>query len=214
MLEGRAMPSSRVRLASPAGAIVETTADGSGAWTAALGPVSEPTLYGLSAETGGRRVQAEGYVAVMPGAPTVALLRAGAGASIVDGAGPGLRLEAVDFDAAGSAVLSGRARANSPLRVVVDGAVLMEGHGGADGRFSLALPKPLPFGLRRIQVLGPGETTGAEVLLAPPAPPADSPYHAEVDGLGWRIDWITPGGGPQTTLLLAGGQTVSAKAPT
>jgi hypothetical protein len=69
----------------------------------------------------------------------------------------------------------------------------------------------LPFGLRRIDLMTPGQTVKAQVLMAPPAPPTDGPYHARPEGLGWRIDWITPGGGPQTTLLLAA--TPGAAAP-
>jgi hypothetical protein len=200
-LTGRAMPSSQVRLASPGGAQVQTTADGSGVWSVALGPVSEPTLYGLSAEADGRRVQAEGYVAVLPGGPTVALLRAGAGAQVL-GSGQ-RRIQAVDYDGGGAAVVSGRAGANAPLRLIVDGAVAMEARAGADGRFSLTLPGPLPAGAHRFEVATPKDATGAQIQIAAPEPPAGSPYQARPEaGGGWRIDWITPGGGPQTTLLL------------
>jgi hypothetical protein len=44
----------------------------------------------------------------------------------------------------------------------------------------------------------------AEVAVTPPAPPKDAPYQAQVDPFGWRVDWVTPGGGAQTTLLPAG----------
>jgi hypothetical protein len=202
-LQGRAMPSAQVRLASPAGARVETTADGSGAWSAALGPVSEPTLYGLSAEAGGRRVQAEGYVAVMPGLPTVALLRAGAGARALDAGRTGLRILAIDMDGAGVAVVSGRAGANAPLRIMVDGAMAMEGRAEAGGRFSLTLPKALPPGPHRIQVMTMTGVTQADLQASAPRTPPEGPYLATPQGVNWRIDWITPGGGPQTTLLLA-----------
>ncbi len=202
-LQGRALPSSAVRLATPAGSRVETTADGDGAWSAPLGPVSEPALYGLSEEANGQRVQAEGYIAVMPGAPTVALLRAGAGAQALDSGHPGLHVLAVDLDASGAAVVSGHAGAGQPLRVMVDGEPALEGRAGGDGRFSLILPRPLPAGPHRLQLMTPKDMALAAFEVSPPRPPADGPYRAIQEKGAWRIDWLTPGGGPQTTLLLA-----------
>ena len=203
-LSGRALPSSQVRMVSPAGAHIEARADGQGAWTAPIGPVTEPALYRLAEEAGGQRVEAEGLIAVLPGAPTVALLRAGYGAEVQDaGAGP-LKILAVDYDMAGGAVVSGRARASSPVRVLVDGRLAIPGAAGPDGRFSLTLPNPLPPGRHRLQALTPQGMAEVEVAVTPPAPPKDAPYRAQVETFGWRVDWITPGGGAQTTLLLGG----------
>jgi hypothetical protein len=204
-LSGRALPSSHVRLVSlsPAGARIETPANGSGVWTAPIGPVSEPVLYSLTEEAGGRTVEAEGFVAVLPGAPTVALLRAGFGAEVVQNAGKApLKILAVDYDMAGAAVVSGRAPAASPVRVLVDDQPPVEGVAGPDGRFSLALPKPLPAGRHRLQALTPQAAAEADVAVTPPASPRDAPYLAHAEAFGWRVDWITPGGGAQTTLLL------------
>ena len=207
-LTGRALPSSQVRMVSPAGARIETRADGSGAWSAPIGPVSEPTLYRLAEEVGSQsnaqRVEAEGLVAVLPGAPIVALLRAGAGAEVQDSGGDAVKILAVDYDQAGGAVVSGRARAAAPVRVVIDGQLAIEGAAGADGRFSLTLPKPIGPGRRQLQVLTPQGMAEVEVVISPPAPPKDAPYGAAAEASGWRIDWTTPGGGPQTTLLLGG----------
>jgi hypothetical protein len=203
-LSGRATPSSQVRLASPAGARLETTADGQGDWRTPLGPVSEPALYGLSAETAGRRVQAEGYVAILPGGPTVALLRAGGGAQVLDGGKPGLRLLAVDTDSGGATVVSGLAGSSgAPVRVLVDGQVAIEASAAADGRFSLTLPKALPPGPHHIQALTAKAAVAAAITVGPIAPLADGPYRITPAGGGWKVDWTTPGEGLQTTLLLA-----------
>jgi hypothetical protein len=205
-LSGRALPSSPVRMVSlAAGASIETRADGSGAWTAALGPVSEPALYRLTEEAGGKAVEAEGYVAVLPGTPTVALLRAGFGAEVAPGpAKAPLKILAVDYDLDGAAVVSGLARATSPVRLLVDGQAVIEGAAGPDGRFSLTLPKPLAPGRHQLQALTPQATAEAAVVLTPPATPRGAPYQAQALPTGWRVDWITPGGGVQTTLFLAG----------
>jgi hypothetical protein len=204
-LSGRALPSSTVRLAAQARTPIEARADGSGAWTAALGLVSEPALYALTEEAGGQTVEAEGVVAVLPGVPTVALLRAGFGAQVMqDASAAPLRIQAVDYDAAGAAVVSGRAHAASPVRVIVDDQPPIEGVAGPDGRFSLTLPKPLPPGRHRLQVMTPQATSGSEVAITPPASPRGATYHALAEPFGWRVDWITPGGGVQTTLFPAG----------
>jgi hypothetical protein len=211
LLTGSAAPSSSVRLASPAGGSLDTTADGSGQWRAPLGPVSEPTLYGLSSESDGRRLQAEGYVAILPGAPIAALLRAGAGAQVLDGGSATLHILAIDLDGGGAAAVSGRAPTGVPVRVLVDGAQAMMGEAGADGRFSMPLPKPLAPGAHQIQVTTAAASAAFKVTAGPITPPTDGPYRvAAIDG-GWRVDWITPGGGPQTTLLPAQGPAEPAR---
>ncbi|MGZ3364592.1 MAG: hypothetical protein ACXWKY_07755 [Caulobacteraceae bacterium] len=205
-LSGRALPSSQLRMVSLTG--LDTgpiRADGSGVWTAQMGPVSEPALYVLTEEVGGQKVEAEGLIAVLPGAPTVALLRAGFGAEVVRNAGKEpLKILAVDYDMAGCAVVSGAVRSASPVRVMVDGQAAVEGAAGLDGRFSLSLPKPLPPGRHVLQVMTPQATVQAVIVATPPAPSKDAPYQARQDTFGWRIDWVTPGGGAQTTLLPAG----------
>lgn len=201
-LAGSAAPSSTVRLASPAGARLETVADGSGHWRTPLGPVSEPALYGLSAESTGGRLQAEGYVAILPGDPTVALLRAGTGAQVL-GDQPGLHILAVDLDNGGAVAVSGRAPAGGAVRVVVDGVQAMQAVPAGDGRFTMTLPKALSPGQHRIQAMTAKAEVSTSVTLGPITPPAQAPYRVTALGDGWRVDWITPGGGPQTTLLPA-----------
>jgi hypothetical protein len=205
-LTGRALPSSQVKMVSLRGlAAGPIRADGSGAWTIALGPVPEPALYSLAEETGGRTVSAEGLIAVLPGAPTVAVLRAGFGAQVVQGAdGKPLEIQALDYDVAGAAVVSGRARAGSAVRVVIDGEAPIQVAAGQDGRFSLTLPKPVPPGPHRLQVLTPQASAEVEIVLTPPAATGNRAYQAQAEKFGWRVDWTTPGGGAQSTLLLGG----------
>lgn len=201
-LKGRAWPSSKVRMVSPAGLELDTTADGSGAWTLPLGPVSAPSLYRLAEEAGGRRVDAEGLVAVLPGPPVVALLRAGFGAEVEDrGAGGALKILAVDYDSGGGAVVSGRAAASAMLKLDVDGQPAGDGVAGPDGRFSLVLAKPLGAGAHRLHVQGPRGEASTSVQVTPPDPPKDSPYRVQAQPSGWRIDWVTVGEGAQTTLI-------------
>src|SRR5690606_29101953 len=80
---GVAAPGAAVRLANPGGAAYATSADERGAWLIAVPALGQPTLFGLSSRLDDRVVQAQGYVALLPGDaawPAGALLRAGAGA--------------------------------------------------------------------------------------------------------------------------------------
>jgi hypothetical protein len=203
LLSGQGDPGVRLRLASPDGGAYGATTDDSGHWSITLPASGEVRLFGLSEETGGRIVQGEGYIAVLPapGRPA-ALLRAGGGAGpLVDS--PSLQITAVDFDAAGGGVISGTAAPGATLRAAIDGAAAGEAHATAHSHYALALTAPLKPGDHRVQVQTAGASADASVTVsAPPAAITGLPYRGQrVDG-GWRIDWLTPGGGPQSTLVL------------
>lgn len=218
VLAGDAEPDVRLRLASPDGGAYGATSDDNGHWILNLPASASVRLFGLSEEIGGRLVQGEGYVAVLPppGRPAV-LLRAGGGATaLIDS--QALRVAAVDFDAAGGGEVSGTAKPGSALRVVVDGAPAGEGHAGPHGHFTMALSAPaktgdrqdsivltsaLKPGAHQIAVQSGGELAQAAVSVSPPpASFSGLPYQGERVAGGWRIDWLTPGGGPQSTVVL------------
>ena len=87
---------------------------------------------------------------------------------------------------------------------MVDGQPAIEGPADADGRFALSLPKPLAAGQHKLHAATAQASADAEILIDRPAPPKDGPYQVQAQPYGWRIDWMTAGGGPQTTLLLGG----------
>jgi hypothetical protein len=201
VLSGLALAGAAVRVMSPDGRGQQAQADDAGAWSVNL-PSTGPAIYGLSQEARGRLDQAQGYVVVLPGAPPVAAeLRSGAGARLLQG-GPGkLQINAVDFDDTDAAVVSGWAAPNQPLRVVLDGAVADESTASATGRFSLALPKPLMAGRRSLQIVAPNGAEARADLEVGPAAPFAGVMRALKHGSSWRIDWKTPAGGDQTTIL-------------
>jgi hypothetical protein len=182
-------------MATPSGDAIFAAIDRAGAWRLILPPPSEPRLYGLSVSQGGRSIQAQGYVAVTPGG--VALLRAGGGAVVFAPPGRNARILALDFDRKGGAVVSGIGPPNGPVKVSVDGAVGGSMNAGADGRFSLALDQPLAAGAHHLEV----GAAGVDAAINPSPPLTNGPFRAERGGDLWRIDWMTPGGGMQTTLL-------------
>jgi hypothetical protein len=203
VLSGEGEPGVRLRLASPDGGAYGATADEKGRWSLALPASADVRLFGLSEEISGRVIQGEGYLAVLPPPGRAAvLLRAGGGAAPL-AEQQALQIVAVDFDAAGGAVISGSARPGAALRAVVDGAAAGETHAGPHGHFAMAVSAAVKPGEHQIQIQsGAAAAQAAIEVSAPPTTISGLPYRgARVDG-GWRIDWLTPGGGPQATVVL------------
>ncbi|MBS0489729.1 MULTISPECIES: hypothetical protein [unclassified Phenylobacterium] len=199
-ISGSAPGSSRVRLATPQGQALFVDADSKGVWRLAAPRGTQPQIYGLSATGGGRTVQSEGYLLLTPDGEA-ALLRAGTGALRVGRTGKN-DLDAVDFDREGGAVVSGRAPAGAALSVHIDGRKFAEGRADGRGRYVLALTQPLEPGRRQIDVFGDATENPVEVDATPAPALASGPFRAAAVAGGLRVDWMTPGGGVQSTILL------------
>lgn len=204
-LFGSAPAGGRVRLATPGGQAMFADADDKGRWTLVLGPVPEPRILGLSVSAGGRTAQAQGYVVVTPRGQG-ALLRAGAGARRIDAAaGPGLR--AIDFDRGGGVEVSATAPASSAVLLHLDGRLTAQGRADAAGRYDASLPGPgsstaIRPGPHQVQVSGDGFSDTVAFEVSPPAPLVQAPLRSQFTEAGLRVDWMTPGGGVQSTILV------------
>ena len=202
VLSGAATPGGKLRLATPAGQAMSATADRQGRWAITLPAAAEPRLFGLSVTVGDRQAQAEGYILVTPEGQA-ALLRAGAGAQRIDPpARPGLR--AIDFDRGGGLEVSAAAAPGATVILRLDGRQVAEGRADAKGRYGVSLGSPTPIrpGTHEVQVYGDGFSDQLAVKLSPAAPLADGPVHSQLTPAGLRVDWMTPGGGEQSTLLI------------
>ena len=197
---GSADPGTRVRLASPDGGLTPAVNSGAGAWRAHLPASGTVRLFGLAATKQGRTVQSDGYLAVTPGG-LAAQLRAGAGARVIVPLGS-LRILAVDFDRKGGVVMSGIGPSGATVSITTDGTARGQVIVDSDGRFSFPFDEPLTSGAHIIEVANGAARSQASVTLTPPAPLTAGPYRAAREADGWRIDWLTPGGGAQATLLL------------
>jgi hypothetical protein len=197
---GTAPAGVQVRLAAPGGAAQFAAADRQGRWRIVLPTSPETRIFGLSLKAQGRQVQAQGYVVIGPQG-RAALLRAGAGAVRLDPQTPPA-LGAVDFDSDGAAVVSGIAAPGAVVSVRLDGRQVAEGRSDAAGRYSVALPQPIPQGAHAIEAVGEGFSDVGEVEVSPPAPLVAGPMRSQFTKGGLRVDWMTPGGGAQSTLLL------------
>ncbi len=201
-LSGSASPGATIRLASPDGSAINGTADARGSWRLSV-PIGErPRLYSLSETSAGRLVRALGYLAVLPApGPAAAMLHPAASASVPPAAGAARGLAAIDYDASGTAMASGRASPGESVRLSLDGREAGEDRAHASGEFSASLTRPLTPDTHALGLTG--QRLHASVAFAAPraAQVATPPFDAQrLDG-AWRIDWITPAGGVQSTLL-------------
>lgn len=198
-IAGTAAPLARLRLATPAGEVVTTAADASGQWRLSAPARPQAALYGLSETQGGRTVQAEGYVLVTQ-AGTGLLLRAGGGAARL-GRSAAQGITAVDFDREGAAVVSGRARPGVSLSAWVDGRRVAEGRADEAGGFSLSLNEPLRPGAHDVKVFGDSIDSRVAFSADQAQPLVGGPFRVAPTPGGLRVDWITPGGGVQSTIV-------------
>ncbi|HEX4179538.1 MAG TPA: hypothetical protein VHY32_01980 [Caulobacteraceae bacterium] len=203
VLSGRSGALVRVRLSTPppTSTAYGATAGDTGNWSVATPAANGVQLYGVAEELVGRDVQGEGYVATLPApGPAGVLLRAGGGAAVLVGPAA-LKIAAVDYDSSGSAVVSGLARPGASARLAIDGAAAGEARVNEHGRFSISLPSGLAPGDHEAAVQCGDQSVSVKFTVAHPGPITGLPYHGERTPAGWRIDWLTPGGGEQTTQI-------------
>ncbi|HTX50419.1 MAG TPA: hypothetical protein VME40_13620, partial [Caulobacteraceae bacterium] len=200
-LSGVAMPNLAVRLATPSGAAGLTNADADGRWRFVVPASGSPRLFSLSMAEGGRVVQAAGYLFVAPGG-VATKLRAGGGSALLDGGASLPSLQTLDYDDKGAATLAGRAGPGETLSLRVDGVERAQGQASADGRFVLALNMPLTDGDHDFDLASPTGEVEVHASINRLTPLGTSLFAATPVGGGWRVDWLTPGGGEQTTVIL------------
>jgi hypothetical protein len=200
-LSGRAAPKAEVRLRAPTGEAFKTNANAAGQWSLAVPTQTGVRLFGLSETHAGRTVQAEGYMMVSQDGD-VAQLRAGAGVYRLVAGSSSPKILAVDVDREGGAVVSGVASPGAGLNVRVDRTTRGGGRADDQGHFYISLRDQLAPGAHDVQIGGEGGEDAVSVVVSSPAPLTAGPVRSERTPVGWRVDWLTPGGGVQTTLLI------------
>jgi hypothetical protein len=208
VLSGRAADGARVRLSSPYGQALGTTASDTGNWSievsAALNPAEPLQMFGLSQDRDGRLVQAEGYIAVLPDTlmPAV-LLRAGTGARLIGPREAGLGSVVIaDFDDVGGLAVSGQAGAGQEIKASLDGVWIAQGRADRDGHFSLALSGATRPGAHKVSLQIGGRTLILPLDIQPARLAAGRLYKSTQIQGGWRIDWTTPSGGVQSSVIM------------
>ena len=160
----------------------------------------EPRLFSLSTTDTGRVIQAKGYLFVAPDG-FGARLRAGGGSEVLSVAPGGLAVLALDSDNQRAATLSGRAASGETVSLRVDGVERGQATADAGARFVLPLNQPLTPGDHAFDLEGQSGEIRFTSRIDAPAPLGGAPFKAARGDEGWRIDWLTPGGGEQTTLV-------------
>lgn len=152
-------------------------------------------------------LQASGYLLVTADGRG-AVLRSGAGALVLAGPDPA-RVTALDIDRQGGAVVSGFGPAGTRVSARIDGDKLGEGKIDGEGRFVLALTGPVAPGRHNLKIFGEATDLDLRIDAGRAEPLTAAPFRATPVGSDLRIDWMTPGGGEQTTWLY--GQGARAK---
>ena len=200
VLTGSAPAGAPVRLASPDGASLSASADGKGVWRLTMAPAAAPRLFGLSTTQGPRTIQAQGYLLLTPEGRAY-LLRAGAGAIRI-GAVAAPAITAFDFDREGAAMVSGVAPAGTAITVRADGRQSADGRSSATGHFAISLTQPLPPGQHTLKIFNDGAESSATIDTSPAAALTEGPFRASPTPAGLRVEWMTPGGGVQSTVII------------
>jgi hypothetical protein len=204
VVTGRSDPEAIVRISSPEGQSWGATATPEGQWSFILPLGSSPRMFALTAEKSARPLRAESAIVILPApALTLVLARAGYGAQSVDKPIATPVIVALDYDQGGGAMVSGLARAGSTVRLLVDDAPTGDSRADALGRFVVASTgKPLTEGEHRLRIETVDGPAVVDAVVSRPERDPAKVYVARHEGVGWRLDWRTAGGGVQSTLVL------------
>lgn len=202
---GRAPARAVVTLRNPDGQAVDASAGADGSWVVHLPASAAPRLFALSAALGDRRLKGEGALLQAPApAPPAMLLRAGAASLTLGEADGALSLDVFDFDGAGGLAIAGRAPPQAGLRLTLDGRPAIAGQADAKGRFALmAVQGDLQPGRHALHLEAAGRAVDAVVDATPSSAAPGKPYQVRPVEGGWRVDWATPGGGSQSSVIFA-----------
>jgi len=202
VISGTADAGGRLRLQAPEGDAFGGTTGADGTWAMPAPTDGRPRLYAVGEDLGGSILRADAVVAALPSGRPAALLRAGVGSLVLGPLGTAPQIEAVDYDAGGWAFVSVHGRPDEPLKLLVDGRPVADIKANSRGHFDQALkPADLSAGVHQLQLLSSSGAGEAQITVSPAPDLGGRPYLARRQGAAWRIDWKTPGGGVQTSVI-------------
>lgn len=205
-VEGVAHPNALVRLIQSDDNVQAATADAEGHWSMTVRAAPAVRLFVLAMKVGARTVVSEGFLMLAPDG-RAAQLRAGSASQVLTPVTRTPRILNVDFDRDGGAIIAGVAPAASGMNIRVDRAAAGDVTADSEGRFVAAIRRPLSPGRHLIDISGDAGGDQIVVAIDAAAPPADGPFRAtRLDG-AWRIDWLTPAGGVQSSVIVTRSET-------
>jgi hypothetical protein len=196
LLKGTAGAGNQIELVPmDSGSAVTSVVDASGNWQVGLTDTPRVRQFTVVTSRQGRTLPASDRIVQLPNG-WVAVMSPGLPTRVIGRQKPAL-IQAVDFDRAGGAALSGAAPANQGIVARVDRRPAGETHPGTDGQYGLALAAPLSAGAHAFDVASDTGQQSVELVMSPPT----AERTVSVNG-GWRIDWKSPAGGYQATIIL------------
>lgn len=205
-IEGVAQPGARVVLTGAEGGGAQAQADGEGHWSVRLPAAAAVRLFGITMTASGRTVEGEGFLMLAPDG-RAAQLRAGSASRVLTAATRAPRILAVDFDRDGGAIIGGVAQAGSGMNIRVDRTAAGDVTADSEGRFVAAILRRLPAGSHLIDVSGDAGGDELVVRIEAAAPLGGAVFRAQRLDRAWRVDWRTPGGGVQSSVVVARTET-------
>jgi hypothetical protein len=200
-IKGVASPDGRVRALTTRGEAFGATADKSGRFVMLAPRPAGPLLLTIAQENGGQATKAEGLLFVPPDGPAHAvILRPGAPALPLN---PQAGLIAtMDYDAGGGAAVGGVTAPNQMVQVSLDGATPVDAKSDAHGAFGARLSgeRRITPGDHLIRVVSGRQSEEKHLTFVAPNPQLAG---ALLQADGWHVVWPLPGGGYQSTFVVA-----------
>lgn len=205
-IEGVAQPGARVQLIQADDSAIGVQADDQGHWSLTAPASPDVRLFVLTMTIGARTVGGEGYMMLAPDG-RVALLRAASASQVLTPVTRRPKILSVDFDREGGAMIGGVSPAGSGMNIRVDHRPAGDVTADAQGRFTAAIRDKLGPGPHLIDISG--DAGGDQIVVnGSPAPSLGaSLFRAQRLDQAWRIDWMTPGGGLQSSIVVVRSET-------
>ncbi len=205
-IEGVAQPGARVRMTQAGAGAIGAQADDEGHWSVTAPASPSVRLFDLTMIVGARNVGGEGYLMLAPDGQA-ALLRASSATQVMTPATRRPRILSVDFDREGGAMIGGVAPAGTGMNIRVDRRPAGDVTADAQGRFTAAIRDKLGSGSHLVDISG--DAGGDQIVVngSLAAPLGGSLFRAQRLDQAWRIDWMTPGGGLQSSVVVVRSET-------
>ena len=200
VVTGQTIANARVRFSYSGRRAVGVTSDSKGKFRAELPSGPDGGLFDLSTEDSGRTMHADGRLFIPAGAPEkTVLMRPGA---------PSLALfnettpvATIDYDRAGALAVAGRVAPATAIEVVLNGEIRARTNSDDRGFYNATTQIDPPVEretANSLSIIAGGKETVRNFNDSRIAGDNDSIIRV---GDSWRVDWVLPGGGMQTTLV-------------
>jgi hypothetical protein len=200
VVTGQTIANARVRFSYSGQRAVGVTSDSRGRFRAELPSGPNGGLFDLSTEDSGRSMHADGRLFIPAGAPEKAvLMRPGASSRPLFNDFSAVAV--IDYDRAGALAIAGRVAPTTAIEVILNGEIRARTISDDRGFYTATTqidPPQANETENTLSVMAGGKETIRNFR--------DSRITGNEDRIarfedGWRVDWVLPGGGMQTTLV-------------